>query len=162
MEYQIAEINELSQPDFIATLGGIFEDSPWVAERVYDKRPFADLSSLHQAMVEVVRNASLEEQLELIRSHPDLGSKVKMSESSVQEQAGAGLDRLSSEEYERFQLLNKAYKDKFAFPFIIAVKNHTKESILDAFSMRLENSRQAEIERALEEIYQIAWLRLSN
>lgn len=160
MKYQIAEINQLNQSDFVAVLGGIFEDSPWVAEKVYDKRPFADLLSLHQAMVRVVAEASLAEQLALIRAHPDLGSKVKMSESSVQEQAGAGLDRLSGEEYERFQLLNKRYKDKFGFPFIIAVKNHTKESILNAFSIRLENSKEVEIETALQEIYQIAWFRL--
>ncbi|HEY9849611.1 MAG TPA: 2-oxo-4-hydroxy-4-carboxy-5-ureidoimidazoline decarboxylase [Leptolyngbyaceae cyanobacterium] len=160
MKYQISEINKLSQQDFVAVLGGIFEDSPWIAVRGYGKRPFADLLSLHQAMVGVVGEASLAEKLALIRAHPDLGSKVKMSESSVQEQAGAGLDRLSGEEYERFQLLNKRYKDKFGFPFIIAVKNHTKESILDAFSMRLENSREVEIERALQEIYQIAWFRL--
>lgn len=162
MKYQITEINQLNQSDFMAVLGGIFEDSPWVAERVYDRRPFADLSFLHQAMVGVVGEASLAEQLALIRAHPDLGSKVKMSESSVQEQAGAGLDRLSGEEYARFQLLNKGYKEKFDFPFIIAVKNHTKESILDAFSRRLQNSREVEIERALQEIYQIAWFRLSN
>lgn len=160
MKYQIAEINQLSQQDFVAALGGIFEDSPWVAQRVYCQRPFPDLLSLHQAMVGVVGEASLEEQLELIRSHPDLGSKVKMSESSVQEQAGAGLDRLSSEEFDRFHLLNKTYKDKFGFTFIIAVKNHTKESILNAFSMRLKNSRKVEIEQALQEIYQIAWFRL--
>ncbi len=160
MKYQTAEINKLNQSDFVAVLGGIFEDSPWVAEKVYDKRPFVDLLSLYEAMVGVVGEASLAEQLALIRAHPDLGSKVKMSESSVQEQAGAGLDRLSGEEYERFQLLNKGYKDKFGFPFIIAVKNHTKASILDAFSIRLENSKEVEIERALQEIYQIAWFRL--
>ncbi|MBD2182024.1 2-oxo-4-hydroxy-4-carboxy-5-ureidoimidazoline decarboxylase [Planktothrix sp. FACHB-1355] len=160
MRYQIAEINQLSQQDFIEVLGGIFEDSPWVAEKVYRKRPFADLSSLHQAMVGVVRNASLEEQLELIRSHPDLGSKLRMSESSVQEQAGAGLDRLSGEEFDRFHSLNQRYKKKFGFPFIIAVKNHTKQSILNAFSQRLENPKDAEIQTALQEIAQIAWLRL--
>ncbi|MCL1471444.1 2-oxo-4-hydroxy-4-carboxy-5-ureidoimidazoline decarboxylase [Argonema antarcticum] len=162
MKYRISEINQLSQQDFVEVLGGIFEDSPWVAEKAYNKRPFADLVSLHQIMVGVVRDASLDEQLVLMRSHPDLGNKVKMSKSSVHEQAGAGLDRLSSEEYERFQALNKGYKEKFAFPFIIAVKNHTKESILDAFSIRLGNSREVEIERALQEIYQIAWFRLSN
>jgi len=162
MKYQIDVLNQMSQRDFVEALGAIFEDSPWVAEKAYNKRPFADLGSLHQTMVGLVRDASLNEQLVLIRSHPDLGSKVKMSESSVQEQAGAGLDRLSSEEYERFQSLNQAYKEKFAFPFIIAVKNHTKESILDAFSMRLQNSSEAEIESALQEIYQIAWFRYFN
>jgi len=96
----------------------------------------------------------------LIRAHPDLGSKAKMADASVQEQAGAGLDRLTPEEFDRFQTLNAAYQERFGFPFVIAVRNHTKESILEAFDRRLENPSDTEIDQALEEITQIAEFRL--
>ena len=98
--------------------------------------------------------------LALIRAHPDLGSKAKMAEASVQEQAGVGLDRLSLEEFTRFETLNQAYRDKFGFPFIIAVKDQTKESILLAFETRLKNDISSEIEAAITEISRIAELRL--
>ncbi len=115
---------------------------------------------LHQKMVDVVNAMSQEEQLALIRAHPDLGSKAKMADASVQEQAGVGLDRLSPSEFERFQTLNQTYKETFGFPFIIAVKNHTKTSILDAFEQRLHYSAEAEIQQAITEISQIAQFRL--
>lgn len=111
-------------------------------------------------MLGVVEAMSDSEQLALIKAHPDLGSKAKMAEASVKEQAGAGLDRLSAEEYQRFQSLNQAYKNKFDFPFIVAVKNHTKESILQAFERRLNNSVATEKQQALTEISQIARFRL--
>jgi 2-oxo-4-hydroxy-4-carboxy-5-ureidoimidazoline decarboxylase len=101
------------------------------------------------------------ERLMLVRAHPDLGSKAKMADASVQEQAGAGLDRLTGEEYDRFHTLNQAYKEKFGFPFIIAVKLHTKASILEAFEQRLHHTPEAEIKQALTEITQIARLRLA-
>ncbi len=150
----------MTQEAFVAALGGVFEHSPWVAEKAWIKRPFADITSLHQAMSAVVQEASLEQKLVLIRAHPDLATKASMSTSSVQEQAGAGLDLLTPEEYDRFQSLNQAYKSKFCFPFIVAVRNHTKESILEAFSSRLGNTSEVELEQALAEIEQIAHLRL--
>lgn len=161
MKYPISVLNQMSEEGFVEALGWVFEDSPWVAQRTWIKRPFADVTSLHQAMVEVVREASLDEQFALIRAHPDLATKAKMSASSVQEQAGAGLDQLAAQEYDRFQSLNQAYKAKFGFPFIIAVKNNTKDSILEAFSTRLENTQEVELKRVLAEIEQIAWFRLS-
>jgi 2-oxo-4-hydroxy-4-carboxy-5-ureidoimidazoline decarboxylase len=100
------------------------------------------------------------EQLILIRSHPDLGSKAKMAEASVKEQAGVGLDRLNSQEFDRFQVLNHKYKEKFGFPFIIAVKTQNKMSIFDAFELRLQNAIELEKERALLEIFKIAKFRL--
>jgi 2-oxo-4-hydroxy-4-carboxy-5-ureidoimidazoline decarboxylase len=101
-------------------------------------------------------------QLALIQAHPDLGSKAKMAASSIAEQAGAGLDRLSPEEFERFQRLNQAYKDRFGFPFIVAVKNHTKASILQTFEERLQNSYGEEVQRAIAEIAQITRFRLEQ
>ena len=162
MQYSLSQLNQMSQSEFTDTLGAVFEDSPWVAQKACLKRPFANLDSLHQGMVEVVQAATLDEQLTLIRLHPDLGNKAKMSESSVKEQAGAGLSQLTPQEYERFQSLNNAYKNRFGFPFIVAVKNQTKDSILESFERRLKNSIDRERAQALAEIAQIARFRLEE
>ena len=111
-------------------------------------------------MMVVVMGFDDAQKLALVRAHPDLGSKVKMAAASVQEQAGVGLDRLSASEFARFQQLNQSYLEKFNFPLIIAVKNHTKSSILEAFDRRLENSAEVELATAIEEISQIARFRL--
>ena len=161
-QYTIAQLNQMTQSEFTEALGEIWEETPEIAQQTWRSKPFADLEALHQAMAAVVNSMSESEQLELIRAHPDLGSKAKMAEASVQEQAGAGLDRLSESEYQRFQSLNQAYKDRFNFPFIIAVKNHTKESILEAFETRLENTQEQEKQRALTEISKIARFRLQS
>ncbi|CAD5936970.1 2-oxo-4-hydroxy-4-carboxy-5-ureidoimidazoline decarboxylase [Planktothrix agardhii] len=158
--YSLSQINQMTQTEFIAALGSIFEASPWVAEQAELKRPFGTIEILYQTMVAIVKNSNSQQQLALIRTHPDLGSKAKMAESSVKEQAGVGLDRLTSAEYQYFHQLNQTYKDKFGFPFIIAVKNHTKTSILAAFEQRLNHSIEAEKITALEEIYKIAQFRL--
>ena len=160
MPYSLAELNQMSQANFVAALGAVFEDTPAIAQEVWHQRPFQDEIELHQCMVDVVKSASPSEQLALIRAHPDLGSKAKMAVASVQEQAGVGLDRLRPEEYDQFTALNRAYKEKFGFPFIIAVKNHTTTSILEAFVHRLKNSAAIETEQALSEITQIAKFRL--
>jgi 2-oxo-4-hydroxy-4-carboxy-5-ureidoimidazoline decarboxylase len=160
MPYSLSELNQMSQADFVAALGAVFEDTPAIAQQVWHHRPFQDAIDLHRCMVDAVKSASPAEQLALIRAHPDLGSKAKMAIASVQEQAGAGLDRLRPEEYDQFTVLNQAYKEKFGFPFIIAVKNHTTASILEAFVHRLKNSAAIEIKQALSEITQIAEFRL--
>ena len=156
------QLNYLSETEFISSLGAIFEHSPWVAAAVANQRPFSSLEELHGAMVNVVQHAKLEKQLELIRAHPNLGAKLKMSEQSVSEQAGLGLDRLNPAEFERLSSLNAAYRKKFGFPFIIAVRNHTKASITDHFLTRLEHSEKLEIETALEQIGIIAKFRLQD
>ena len=150
----------MSQKEFTVTLGEIWEETSEIAQQAWHSKPFENIDGLYQAMADIVKNMSSEEQLALIKAHPDLGSKARMAEASVQEQAGVGLDRLSAEEYQRFQFLNQAYKDKFGFPFIVAVKNHTKKSILEAFTTRLENNQQQEKQQALNEINKIARLRL--
>lgn len=160
MIYSISDLNHCDRPAFVEALGTIFEASPWVAEKTWQKRPFGGVKSLHQAMMAVVTASPEETQLALIRAHPDLASRAKMAESSVREQAGAGLDRLSPTEFERFTLLNEAYKAKFGFPFIIAVRNHTQPSILDAFERRLQHDRDTEKQTALKEIGAIAYFRL--
>ncbi len=157
-------LNALSRADFVARLGSIFESSPWVAERVYSKRPFGDVLGLHAAMCAEVAAAGEAAQLALIRAHPDLAGKAalagELTAASSAEQAGAGLDRLNAEEYRRFHDLNSRYRERFGFPFILAVKGHDKTSILAAFEARLPNDADAEREAALEQIYEIARLRL--
>ena len=158
----IAQLNQISQEEFTKALAEIWEETPEIAKRTWHNKPFEDLNALHQAMVAVVDSMSEAEQVTLIKAHPDLGSKAKMADASVQEQAGVGLDRLSESEYQRFHSLNQAYKDKFSFPFIVAVKYHTKESILEAFEARLKNSKDQEKQQALSEISKIAKLRLES
>ena len=162
LPYLIAELNQMSQPDFVAALGAVFEDTPVIAQKVWEQRPFTDQDDLHQKMVMIVNGLSQAEQLSLIRSHPDLGSKVKMADASVEEQLEVGLDRLTSDECDRFHQLNQAYKSQFGFPFIIAVKNHTKATILQAFEQRLKNAVDTERQQALSEIIQIAHFRLHS
>lgn len=157
-------LNTLSEPDFVARLGGVFESSPWVAERAYPKRPFGDPLELHAAMCQEVAAAGEAAQLDLIRAHPDLAGKAavagELTAASSEEQAGAGLDRLTAEEYRRFHDLNSRYRERFGFPFILAVKGHDKTSILAAFEARLPNDANTERKTALEQIYTIARLRL--
>jgi 2-oxo-4-hydroxy-4-carboxy-5-ureidoimidazoline decarboxylase len=157
-------LNGMSGDDFRRTLGAVFEHSPWVAERAWLTRPFPTLDALHAAMAASVRRASREEQLALLRAHPDLGGKAAragaMTEASVAEQSSAGLDRFSDEEYERFEWLNTAYRTKFGFPFVIAVRHHDKQAILAAFGERLGHTVEQELEAALTQVFDIARLRL--
>ena len=156
----ITSLNQMSQEQFGESLGAIYEDTPEVADQAWRSHPFLDISHLHQAMAMIVLNMSDAEQLHLICAHPDLGSKFKMAEASVLEQSTIGLDQLSAVEFHQFQELNQAYKDKFKFPFIIAVRNHTKDSILKSFKQRLQNTIEVEQKQAIAEINEIARWRL--
>ncbi|NJO41104.1 MAG: 2-oxo-4-hydroxy-4-carboxy-5-ureidoimidazoline decarboxylase [Cyanobacteria bacterium RU_5_0] len=162
MAHTISELNQMSQSTFVEIAGAIFEDTPAIAAQAWTNRPFVDVDDLHQKMVEVVNHLNPAEQLALICAHPDLGSRAKMAEASVKEQAGVGLDRLTPQEYDRVQSLNQSYRVKFGFPFIVAVKNYTKDSILAAFEHRLQNSVETEKQQALAEIAEIAKFRLMN
>lgn len=162
MTYAIAQLNAMDQSAFVEALGFVFEDTPEIAAQTWRDRPFSDASDLHQKMLKILNAMTADQKLALIQAHPDLGTKAKMAEASVKEQSGAGLDQLSPEEFERFASLNQQYRDRFSFPFIIAVKNHTKTTILEAFEERLENSAEAEMERAIAEIAQIAWFRIQD
>jgi beta-ureidopropionase / N-carbamoyl-L-amino-acid hydrolase len=160
MVYAIAQLNQMDRSQFTDALGHIFEQTPSIAAATWEQQPFKDWATLYKAMVDALWQLPLEQQLALIRSHPDLGSRIKMAEASIQEQAGVGLDRLSIERFSQFQTLNQQYRDRFDFPFIIAVKNHTQESILEAFTDRLENPAEIEFKQALMEILKIARFRL--
>ncbi|PZU92838.1 MAG: OHCU decarboxylase [Pseudanabaena sp.] len=151
----------MSEEEFVKSLGSIYEDTPEIAAQAWRSHPFSDLSHLHQAMAAIVLSMDEAAQLRLICAHPDLGSKFKMAEASVLEQSTLGLDQLSAVEFHQFQELNQAYKDKFGFPFIIAVRNHTKDSILQSFQRRLQNAIEVEQKQAIAEINEIARWRLT-
>lgn len=159
-----AALSAMDRAAFRAALGGIFEGSPWVAESAWEARPFASLDALHAAMCAAVRRAPETERLALLRAHPDLAGRAararEVSAASVTEQASAGLDRLTGEEFARFERLNAAYRERFGFPFIIAVRRHDKGGILAAYDRRLANTREAELATALDEVFVITRLRL--
>jgi 2-oxo-4-hydroxy-4-carboxy-5-ureidoimidazoline decarboxylase len=158
----IANLNSLERAQFVAAIGWVFEHSPWVAERAWDTRPFANAEDLHRAMVDQVERSLPEEQLALLQAHPDLGRRSQVSEASSAEQAGAGLDQLTQAEFERLRRLNEAYSDKFGFPFLFAVKGSTKHDILDALERRVQSSREEEYQMALDQVYRIAKFRIED
>ena len=163
----LAELNAIDREGFIAALGWIFEDSAWVAERAWTRRPFSTLDNVHAAMVSVVKSAPVGEQVALLRAHPDLGSvrpetDLKMSHASQREQAAAGIDVLTRDQLERLRALNLAYREKFGFPFLFAVKGSTTQDILDALERRLLSTRDVEHEEALRQVYRIARFRLEE
>lgn len=155
----------ISETDFVQRYGGIYEHSKWVAEEaapiVGDSE---DLDTIAAMMADCVDNAAPERQLALIRAHPDLAGKAQiageLTQSSTSEQARAGLDRCSAEEFASFQTLNRDYHEKFGFPFVMAVRDSSRADILAAFETRLGNNNEAEFETALAEIHKIARLRL--
>ena len=159
-------INGMDRAAFVQKFGGIFEKSPWVAEQAWDRKPFASLDDMHAAMVGVVKSAPLPSQLALLQSHPDLAGREAqagaMTASSVSEQASAGLNALSKAEVAQISDYNAAYKKKFGFPFIIAVRMHTKEGIFFDFSRRLQNDTQTEYANDLQNVYAITLLRLNT
>jgi 2-oxo-4-hydroxy-4-carboxy-5-ureidoimidazoline decarboxylase len=162
----IAEINALDRNGFIARFGFLFEHSPWIVEKAAALRPFADLEAMHRALARIVAAASAEQQLELLRAHPQLADKVAMAQGltreSAAEQASAGLDRLSPEEFARFHQLNDAYFRRFGFPFIICVRLTDKKGILAAMQSRAGNDNATERAAALDEVGKIVWLRLKD
>ena len=151
---------------FIAQLGGIYEHSPWVAERAWQARPFRSRDALHAEMEAVVAAAGHEEQLALIRAHPELAGRLavagQLTSASRGEQAGAGLDRCTPEEFARLQALNAAYREKFEFPFIIAVRGLTRTQIIARLEQRLAHTAEQEFSACLREIGRIAGLRLRD
>ena len=158
----IDKVNALSADAFVDRVGWIFEHSPWVAERTAAARPFADRDGLHQAMIQTMRNGSPDEQLALLNAHPDLGARARMSDASVNEQANAGLDQLTREEFDTLQRLNSDYKQKFAFPFLYAVKGSTKHDIIRALEQRLGRPHTDEWEEALTQVARIAGFRIED
>lgn len=162
MKMKLDAINQMDRETFVRALGGIFEHSPWVAEGSWEARPFGSAAALHEAMTQVVRSSPEETILALLRAHPDLGTRLAVTDYSASEQSGAGLDRLTPEEYEHISALNKRYVEKFGFPFILAVKGKNKEEIVAAMEARVLNGEREEREEALVQIGRITRFRLED
>ena len=166
MKYTLAELNHFSQAKFLEVLGAIYEHSPWMAERTWQAKPFNSLTDLLAAFRQTLAQATLDEQLALIRAHPDLAGKAalrgELSQESTQEQESAGLNQCSPEELARFTELNTAYQQKFSFPFIMAVKNASRAQILSGFEQRIHHTPTEEFAMALEQIHRIAAFRLQD
>jgi 2-oxo-4-hydroxy-4-carboxy-5-ureidoimidazoline decarboxylase len=162
----IATVDALAPADFVARFGDIAEHSPWVAEAAALARPFGSREAMIAAFASAVGAAEPEVRLALIRAHPDLAGRAAragaIAEDSRKEQAGVGLDALTDDEFARFTRLNGAYREKFGFPFIFAVKGATKSMILDAFEARLPNAPEVEFETALAQIARIFRFRLED
>ena len=158
----VADVNALSPEAFVETFGDVAEHSPWVAREVESSRPFANREQLVSRFVSAIRAANRDAQLALVRAHPDLATKAKLTDDSTKEQAGAGLNTLTAEEFARFTDLNTRYKQRFGFPFIFAVKGATKHMILESFAARVDNGQDAEFETALQQVCRIFRFRLED
>lgn len=162
----LAELNQLNQAQFADALGAIFEHSPWIPEQTWPQRPFESAASLHAALCATMCSASRALQLGLIRAHPQLAGKAalrgELTEHSREEQAGAGLAHCSPDEYALLHARNDAYQARFGFPFILAVRGHTRQSILEQMAARLHRGDDAEFVEALRQISEIARFRLSD
>ncbi|MCD5981845.1 MULTISPECIES: 2-oxo-4-hydroxy-4-carboxy-5-ureidoimidazoline decarboxylase [Pseudomonas] len=159
--------SKMGRDAFIATFGDIYEHSPWVAQQAYEHGTLAALDqieTLHERMSDILLSATRAQQLALINAHPDLAGKAavkgELTQASSNEQAGAGIHLCTPEEFQRFTELNEAYKARFGFPFIMAVKGSDRHKILAAFEQRLHHSPEAEFACALAEINKIALFRL--
>ncbi|MDO6413958.1 2-oxo-4-hydroxy-4-carboxy-5-ureidoimidazoline decarboxylase [Sphingomonas sp. BIUV-7] len=162
----IDEINALDAAGFVAKFGFLFEHSPWIVREAEARRPFADIAAMEAAMADIVTQAPHLDQLKLLRAHPELASKAAVDKTLTQasnaEQASAGLDRLTQDEYDLFHDLNRRYRERFGFPFIICVRLADKAQILAAMRERLGNTEDYEIETAIGEIGRIVHLRLKD
>ena len=162
----IDRINKLSQSEFLSIFGNIFEHSEWIAMETYYLKPFNNFDDLCFKMINIFNSASEKEQLKIICAHPDLANKAKigkhLTSESRKEQVSANLYQCSKEEYEQFKKLNKSYKKKFGFPFILAVKGKDKIEILNNFRTRVSSEPQIEYEEAVKQVKRIASLRLEK
>src|SRR3954469_9615972 len=159
---KLAELNVMDRVEFVRVVGPVFEHSPWVAARTESQRPFPTREALHAALVATVEKASDQEKVCLIRAHPDLIGNVELTTASKSEQASAGLQDATAEEADQFREYNRQYRERFGFPFVICARLNKKDAIARAFPVRLRNSREEEIKTALQEIWKIAELRLTD
>jgi len=156
------KINNLSKSDFISTFGNVFEKTNWIAEKAYKTKPFNNMDKLFSMMMKIFENSKKENHLEILNAHPDLVVEKKLTDDSKKEQNNASLNECSDQEFKEFTRLNKDYKKKFGFPFIIAVKGKKKEEILDNFRQRITNNINSEFEEAKKQVKKIANFRLNE
>ncbi len=158
----IETVNDMTPWAFIEAFGEIAEHSPWVAREAETSRPFASREQMIERFEIALLAANRDAQLALLRAHPDLATKARLTEDSTREQAGAGLNTLSAEEFARFTALNDRYKSRFGFPFIFAVKGATKHMILDSFEARVGHGEAEEFASALQQVCRIFRFRLED
>jgi 2-oxo-4-hydroxy-4-carboxy-5-ureidoimidazoline decarboxylase len=162
MNYTLKQLNEFELKEWLEAVGWVFEHSPWVAEEAWVFRPFSSIEQLHEIMMQNVLEASLKVQISFLCAHPNLATKLQMSDISQKEQQGVGLDHLSPAEFARFTESNNHYMERFQFPFILAVRGQTKETILASMQERMEHTLEAELAKALSEIRKITLFRLKD
>ncbi|NLP65610.1 2-oxo-4-hydroxy-4-carboxy-5-ureidoimidazoline decarboxylase [Paraburkholderia sacchari] len=166
MQYTLDQLNTASTDAFVAALSGIFEHSPWVAEAAAQQRPYTSIDTLHKTMSHIVETAGEVKQLALINAHPELAGKAavrgELTDESTREQSGAGLNLCTQEEFDKLQTLNQAYREKFGFPFILAVRGYDRHGIIANFESRVNNTRADEMRASLDQIYRIARFRLDE
>ena len=161
----IDKINKSSQSEFIKIFDNIFEKAKWIAEKLYNQKPFSDFEELSSKILNIFETATKEKQLKILNSHPDLADKTKIASlttESREEQSNAGLDQCSEEEFIEFKNLNEKYKKKFGFPFIYAVKGKSKMEILSNFRRRISYDIKDEFIEAKKQVKKIASLRLNE
>jgi 2-oxo-4-hydroxy-4-carboxy-5-ureidoimidazoline decarboxylase len=165
-QISISQLNALECDEFAEILADIFEHSSWIPFRAWDNRPFTSVESLHAALVTIVEASTREEQLGLLKAHPQLAGKEaksgELTELSNSEQAQVGMNSLNQSQLQEISRLNAAYYEKFGFPFIIAVRKSTRDDIFRIWKLRLENDLESEVKTCLEQVYIIAQLRLAD
>jgi len=160
----INKINKLSQSEFIKVFANILENARWIAEELYNQKPFGNFEELSSKILDIFETTTRDKQLKILNAHPDLANKTKISlltPDSLKEQTSAGLDQCTEEEFSEFKKLNDTYK-KFGFPFILAVKEKTKIEILNNFRKRISSDPEIEFDEAVKQVKQIASLRLKE
>jgi 2-oxo-4-hydroxy-4-carboxy-5-ureidoimidazoline decarboxylase len=166
VRYTLEQLNSMSDQAFVAALEGVFEHSPWVARQAAVARPFASIEALHGTMAASVEAAGPARQLALIEAHPELAGKAavrgQLTAESTREQSSAGLGQCSKEEFDKLERLNRTYREKFGFPFILAVRGYDRQGIIANLEARLDSTRENELRTSLEQIYRIARFRLDD
>ena len=158
----INEINKIDKSEFLTLFGNIFENTEWIANKVFNFKPYISTEELLSKFTEVYENANDEEILKIFNSHPNLAVEKKLTKDSSNEQIGANLNQCSEEEFSEFLKLNEEYKNKFKFPFIIAVKGKDKSEILEIFKKRINDTNQKEFEEAKKQVKKIAVIRFNQ
>ena len=159
---EINKINQLTKNDFVSIFGNVFEKTNWIAEKVYEQRPFSGFNDLYSKFLNLFENETRKNHLKILNFHPDLVVERKMTTDSKIEQANAKLNNCTKEEFEDFLNLNKNYKKKFKFPFIISVAGKNKIEILKSFKERINNDETIEFNEALKQVKKIASIRLEQ
>ena len=158
----IEEVNQLSENDFISTFGNVFEKTNWIANKAFNSKPYKDFDEFRSIIIRIYENSSKEDCLKIFNAHPELAVEKKLTKDSHKEQRGANLNRCNNEEFNEFKNLNIEYRNKFGFPFIIAVKGKNKNEILNNFRRRIKNEINLEFNEAKEQVKKIATFRLNE